>query len=178
MTVIETDRLILRPWMETDAESLFKYASDPDVGPIAGWAPHPSVDYSREIISSVFAAPDVYAVVIKDSGEPVGCCGMMPADRITNNDSPNNRDAEIGYWIGKPYWGLGLIPEAVNALINKCRKEYDITRLWIGFRNENQNSRRVAEKCGFKYSHTVYDTTDSLGNIITEHFYSLILKPI
>ena len=114
MMIIETDRLILRPWMETDAESLFKYASDPDVGPIAGWAPHPSVDYSREIISSVFAAPDVYAVVIKDSGEPVGCCGLMPADRITNNDSPNNRDAEIGYWIGKPYWGLGLIPESIN----------------------------------------------------------------
>lgn len=49
-----TERLILRPWKETDAESLFKYAKDPDVGPIAGWPTHKSIDESRDVIKNVF----------------------------------------------------------------------------------------------------------------------------
>lgn len=63
--MIETERLLLRPWRETDAEALFRYAGDPDVGPVAGWTPHTSVEYSLEIIRTVFAAPEVYAVVLK-----------------------------------------------------------------------------------------------------------------
>lgn len=55
---IETERLILRPWLETDAGALFRYASDPDIGPIAGWEPHTSVENSLEIIRTVFAAPE------------------------------------------------------------------------------------------------------------------------
>ena len=71
--ILETKRLILRPWEESDAENLFKYASHPDVGPIAGWAVHTSVENSREIIRRVLSAPETYAVVLKESGQPVGC---------------------------------------------------------------------------------------------------------
>ena len=81
--MIETDRLILRPWREDDAEALFRYASDPDIGPIAGWPPHTSVENSLEIIRTVFSAPETYAVVLKDSDEPVGSCGIM----FSNNAS-------------------------------------------------------------------------------------------
>ena len=65
--ILETKRLILRPWEESDAENLFKYASHPDVGPIAGWAVHTSVDNSREIIRRVLSAPETYAVVLKEN---------------------------------------------------------------------------------------------------------------
>lgn len=75
--IIETERLILRPWRESDVDALFKYACDPDIGPIAGWRPHTSVDESLEIIRTIFAAPEIYAVVLKDAGEPVGSCGIM-----------------------------------------------------------------------------------------------------
>lgn len=64
--ILETKRLILRPWEESDAENLFKYASHPDVGPIAGWAVHTSVENSREIIRRVLSAPETYAVVLKN----------------------------------------------------------------------------------------------------------------
>ena len=70
--MIETDRLILRPWQGTDAEALFRYASDPDIGSIAGWPPHTSVENSLEIIRTVFAAPETYAVVLKETNEPIG----------------------------------------------------------------------------------------------------------
>ncbi|MEE0897739.1 MAG: GNAT family N-acetyltransferase, partial [Acutalibacteraceae bacterium] len=62
---ILTERLILRPWKETDAESLYKYAKDPQVGPIAGWPVHTSVENSREIIKEVLSANETYAVCLK-----------------------------------------------------------------------------------------------------------------
>lgn len=117
--VIETERLILRPWQEADAIALFKYASDPDIGTIAGWPPHTSVENSLEIIRTVFSAPEVYAVVLKDTGEPIGSCGIMFSDSIHSADMEQD-EAEIGYWIGKPYWGRGLIPEALRALLSRC----------------------------------------------------------
>ncbi len=60
--VIETERLVLRPWRESDAYALFKYASDPDIGPIAGWPTHTSIENSLEIIRTVFTSPETYAV--------------------------------------------------------------------------------------------------------------------
>ena len=74
---IVTERLILRPWQESDAESLYKYAQDPAIGPIAGWPPHTSVEDSLNVIRTVFAVPETYAVVLKESNEPVGSIGIM-----------------------------------------------------------------------------------------------------
>ena len=70
--VLETERLILRPWEENDDESLYKYASSPNVGPIAGWPVHTSVDNSLDIIRNVLSAPETYAVVDKQTGCAVG----------------------------------------------------------------------------------------------------------
>ena len=167
---METERLILRPWEEGDAASLFKYASDPDIGPIAGWPPHSSVDNSREIIRTVFAAPEVYAVVLKNTGEPVGCCGIIFSDTLHSADM-TLQEAEIGYWIGKPYWGNGLIPEAVNALLLRCFEELGLETVWCGYYDGNNKSRRVCEKCGFKYHHTNRDAVSPLGDKRTEHFH-------
>ena len=58
MSVLETERTILRPFQEADAEDLYRYARDPRVGPIAGWKPHESVEESRRIIQTVFASPN------------------------------------------------------------------------------------------------------------------------
>ena len=80
--MIETERLLLRPWHESEAETMYKYASDPDIGPIAGWPPHSSVENSLEIIRTVFSAPETYAVVLKETGEPVGSCGIMFSDGL------------------------------------------------------------------------------------------------
>ena len=168
--MIDIDRLILRPWIESDAEALFKYASDPDVGPIAGWPPHTSVENSREIIRTVFAAPETYAVVLKDTSEPIGCCGIMTANSL-HTAQLKSQEAEIGYWIGKPYWGQGLIPEAVKALLPRCFNELGIDTVWCGYYEGNDRSKRVVEKCGFKYHHTQKDVTSPLGDKRTEHFY-------
>ena len=96
---METQRLILRPWTENDAESLYNYAKDPAIGPIAGWPPHTSVENSREIIRDILSAPETYAVVLKETNEPIGSVGIMFADGVHSADMQDG-DAEIGYWIG------------------------------------------------------------------------------
>ncbi len=77
---LETSRLILRPWREDDAQGLYKYACDPEVGPPAGWQPHTSVENSREIIRTVLSATETYAVCLKEDGKPIGSIGLHRAD--------------------------------------------------------------------------------------------------
>ncbi len=73
---METERISLRPWLDSDAETLFKYASDPDVGPRAGWPPHKSVEESLEIIRNVFNKDTTtWAIVRKATGEVNGAIG-------------------------------------------------------------------------------------------------------
>ena len=74
-----TDRIILRHWTESDAEALYKYASDPEVGPRAGWPPHKSLEESLEIIRTVFDNDTTWAIVLKDTGEAIGAIGYGPS---------------------------------------------------------------------------------------------------
>ena len=153
--ILETGRLILRRWEEADAEELYQYAKDPAVGPIAGWPPHTSVENSREIIRDVLTAPETYAVVLKETGKPVGSIGIMFGK---NGNAPmGEQEAEIGYWIGVPYWGQGLIPEAVRELLRRCFEDLNCTAVWCGYYDGNLKSKRVQEKCGFRYHHTEKD---------------------
>lgn len=166
--ILETERLILRPWQETDAETLYRYAKDPLVGPIAGWPVHTSVENSREIIRDVLSVPETYAVVLKKSGEPVGSAGIMFGEK--GSAPMKEHEAEIGYWIGVPYWGQELIPEAVECLLKRCFEELSCTGAWCGYYDGNTKSKRVQEKCGFVFHHTEKDQPSPMGDIRTEHF--------
>lgn len=169
---LETARLVLRPWHEEDAAALFKYASDPRIGSVAGWAPHTSEAISLETIRTVFAAPETYAVVLRDTGEPVGSIGLMFSDG-THSASISDGEAEIGYWIGTPYWGQGLIPEAVDRLLERCFDDLGLDAVWCGHYDGNDPSRRVMDKCGFTFHHTETGKLSPLGDLRTEHFLRL-----
>lgn len=150
---IETTRLLLRPWRESDAEALFRHASNPNVGNAAGWPPHESVEMSREVIANYFSAPHIFALELKASGEVAGCCGLVPAvDVHVAEIGP--REAEIGYWIGEEFWGQGLVPEAVDALAKHYFSADMFDALWINCFAVNRQSQRVAEKCGFIFHHS------------------------
>lgn len=169
---LETERLLLRPWRLNDAESLYKYACDERIGPIAGWNPHKSVEDSRQIINDVLSDTGIYAVVLKKTNEPVGSIGLMIGNK-SNLNLPDD-EAEIGYWIGVDYWGQGLIPEAMNEIIRYAFEELNLKRLWCGYFDGNEKSRRCQEKCGFKYHHTNKDIYWELtDDIRTEHITCL-----
>lgn len=164
---LETERLFLRPWEDSDAEELYQYAKDPAVGPVAGWPVHTSAENSLEIIRNVLSEPETYAVVLKETGKPVGSVGIMRKGSAPMSDT----EAEIGYWIGVPYWGKGLIPEAVRELQRRCFEDLGCTAVWCGYFDGNEKSKRVQEKCGFTYHHTEENKTCAIsGALRTEHF--------
>lgn len=150
--IFETKRLILRPWRETDAESLFEYAKDPLVGPITGWPVHTSVENSLDIIRNCLSNDETYAVCLKEDNKAIGSIGLMKATQ--SHISIDANEMEIGYWLGVPFWGQGLIPEAVNRLLEYAFNELGCTAMWCGYYDNNHKSRRVTEKCGFKYDHS------------------------
>lgn len=150
--ILNTERLILRPWSIDDAADLFEFASNPRIGPVAGWNPHKSIEESVEIIRMVLSADGTFAVVLKDEGRAVGSIGLMRGKQSNLGISDN--EAEIGYWIGEPFWGRGLIPEAVREVVRYGFEELNLERIWCGYYDGNEKSKRVQEKCGFKYHHT------------------------
>lgn len=149
MTVmIETERLVLRLWREDDAADLFRYASDIRVSAPALWPRHESIEMSRMVIRDYFMAADLcLAMRLKDSGEVVGCIGLVPAGDEHYPTLPAER--EVGYWIGHPYWHKGLTTEALQALIDYCRRQLALQSLLLTTAESNIGSQRVAEKCGF-----------------------------
>ena len=136
---METERILLRRWQDSDAETLFKYASDPDVGPRAGWPPHKSVEESLEIIRTVFNAEGMWAVILKESNEAIGCVGYLPSS--ASNLKIAEDHAEVGYWI--------ICTEALQMVIDYCFNEKGFTTLWGDYFPSNPASGRVMEKCGF-----------------------------
>ena len=147
---LSTPRLILRPWAATDAEALYEMASDPSIGSMAGWKPHESVEESRRIIDTVFAAPEVYAIVSRISNTPVGCIGLDRDPKILRKGP---KDAEIGYWVGRRYWGQGFATEAMEEIIRHSFEDLGITKLWCQCFERNLQSSRVQQKCGFVFDH-------------------------
>lgn len=165
---LETERLILRPWSELDAAWLYAYAKNPQVGPAAGWPCHTSVKNSEEIIRTVLSVPETYAVVLKECGHPVGSIGLM-IGHASHLELPDT-EGEIGYWLGVPFWGRGLIPEAVNALLDHAFENLKLDKIWCGYFDGNEKSKRVQEKCGFLPHHSIHDMYWPLtGDVHTIH---------
>lgn len=173
--ILETERIILRHWKENDAKELYKYAKDPQVGPIAGWPVHTDEENSRQIIKEVFNDDETYAVVLKETNLPVGSIGLLIGDK--SNIAIEDNEGEIGYWIGVPYWGKGLIPEAVKELMRHGFEDLKLEKIWCGYFEGNEKSKRVQEKCGFKYDHTNENIRWELMNDIrTEHVTCITKK--
>ena len=152
---LTTERLILRPWEESDAEDLYEYAKDERIGPPTGWPAHTSVRNSLDIIRTVLAAPETYAVCLKENGKAIGSIGLMIGEQ--SNIGLPDTEAEIGYWIGVPFWGQGLIPEGVTEIIRHAFEDLHLENLWCGYFEGNDKSKRVQEKCGFTYQYTNTD---------------------
>ena len=147
--ILETKRLILRRWEDSDAESLYEYARDPEVGPAAGWPPHQSPEESRDVIRNVFNGREAYAVCLKTDGRAIGAIELKLRGRT---DMTNREDeCELGYWLGKPFWGRGIMPEAIRELLRHAFEDIGMSKVWAGYYEGNTKSKRVHEKCGFRY---------------------------
>lgn len=166
--MIKTERLILRPWQETDATELYILASDPDIGPRAGWPIHQSPQESLKVIQEMFQGSYTWAILTHDQ-ELVGCIGIKFPPNTTLELS--DTEAELGYWIGKTYWGKGYMPEETRAIMDYAFQILQIQTLWCGYYEGNNQSWRVQEKCGFQYAFSKENIyLPLLDEYRTEHF--------
>ncbi len=172
--ILETERLILRRFDESDAENVYLYAKDPDVGPIAGWPPHKSVDESREVIRNVFSGSEAYAVCLKSDNKAIGAIEL----KLNGHTDMTEKDdeCELGYWLGKPFWGQGIIPEAVREILRHAFEDIGMNKVWCGYYDGNVKSKRVQEKCGFRYQWTTPDVDVPLMNEIRIGHVSCLTK--
>lgn len=155
---IETDRLILRAWKITELMDLYEYAMVPGVGEMAGWRHHESLDESRKILEMFIRQKKTFALELKENGKVVGSLGLEPKDEDAGLQSCL-QGREIGYVLSKDYWGRGLMPEAVQAVIGYCFRELHFDYLTCGHFDHNDRSRRVVEKCGFRFLKNVVTAT-------------------
>ena len=146
LKTLETERLILRPWTMDDVDDLFAYAQNPKVGPAAGWKPHESREESEEIVKRWTASTEVWAIEEKASGRVIGSIGL-------HNDGArsNPRAKMIGYVLREESWGRGYMPEAVRRMTRFAFEELCMDTLSIQHFEFNTQSRRVIEKCGYKF---------------------------
>jgi len=161
---IETNRLILRSWRESDLDDLYAYAKVDGVGQMAGWMPHKSIEESRTILGYFINEKKTLAIQLKETGHVIGSIGLEEfAPRDVHENDMFGR--EIGYVLSKEYWGRGLMPEAVAAVIDHCFTVLDYDYVTCEHFKQNDRSRRVIEKLNFSFVEegkveTRYETTE------------------
>ncbi len=165
---IETERLILRPWQEEDLQDLYAYASVPGVGEMAGWNHHKSIEESQFILNLFIRGKKTFAIELKETGHVIGSLGLEEQDA---DPAPEKLGREIGYVLSKEYWGVGLMPEAVSAVIDYCFDTLRYDFVTCGHFLRNDRSRRVVEKCGFRFFgeskfETRYETVEISRNYV------------
>ncbi len=165
--VIVTDRLILRKWRENDAKRLYEIASDPEIAKGAGWLPHSDESYSKAIIRTVLCEDGTFAICKSDDPDmPIGSIGIH-IGASKKRGIERDDEGEIGYWIGRDYQGQGFATEALTAIIKTCFMEIGLSRVWCGYFDGNEKSKRVIEKCGLKFSHK----NEHLFNGLRQEYY-------
>ncbi|MCI1785977.1 MAG: GNAT family N-acetyltransferase [Bacteroidales bacterium] len=168
-----TERLLLRHITENDAEDIYEYGREPNVGPNAGWKPHDSIEETRRIMSEVFIGKaNVFGMVLKDSGKMIGSIGFMPDPKRNNTKS-----LLLGYAMSEKHWGRGLMTEAARCLISNASLELPINLISCTCYSFNDRSRRVMLKCGFEYEGCLRQCEQRYdGKIFDVECYSLLLK--
>lgn len=155
---IETDQLVLRPWEDGEAAELYALASDPEIGPACGWAPHASERESLEVIRHVLRVPESYAVIDRRTGELLGAAALKGPG--TSRLAASRHEFELGYWIGRQFWGYGYATEAAEALVRRAITELGATLIWGACEAGNVRSRAVLEARGFEPTGTEHDVIE------------------
>lgn len=149
--VLETDRLIIRAWKETDLEDFYEYAKVDGVGQMAGWNPHASIQESKTILDMFIKEKKTFALELKDNHKVIGSLGLEELTLSLGEEYEKLVGREIGYVLSKEYWGKGLMAEAVKGVTKFCFEKEKYDYLLCSHSVTNIQSRRVIEKSGFRF---------------------------
>jgi RimJ/RimL family protein N-acetyltransferase len=169
MTIIQTDKFSLRPFQLSDLDSLVKYANNKKIADnLTDQFPYPYSKKDAESFLDRYARFDPpIALAIEISKEACGAISVSPQTDI------HRKNAEMGYWLAEPYWGKGIITEAVKQMISYGFKTWDINRIFARPFSTNKASQRVLEKTGMKLEARFEKTVIKNGVLLDELIYSI-----
>lgn len=171
MSILETERLILRPWLLTDLDNLYEYSKDERVGPMAGWEPHTNKDDAIKALEQYITQEYHWAIVLKEENKVIGAIKL---------NSDNNRGKyyakAISFVLSPIYWGQGIMTEAVKKVIRYAFDEIKIDLMSAFHYPENERSKRVIEKCGFEYEITLFQSVKRYDGKLMDMVCYYILK--
>ena len=172
--ILKTNRLMLRPFNIDDLGDFYEYASVDGVGQMAGWLPHENKEESLSILKMFIYEKKTFAIVYNN--KVIGSLGIEEYDEKQLPEYADKLGREIGYVLSKDYWGKGLMPEALNEVIRYCFEELKLDFLACGHFNDNNQSKRVQEKCGFNHYKLVKHETRY--GIVKDSWLSILENPI
>ena len=148
LPIIQTKRLILRTIQLSDAADMYEYAKTPDVGPVAGWEPHPDLNHTLMIInmfkmSAAKTGLGVFAIVLKENKKMIGTIELF--------NHYQHFKAELGYALNKDYWGNGYVAEAAKGVLKWAFEDLALKRVEVNLFVDNYRSERVCQKLGMHY---------------------------
>lgn len=163
--MLETKRLVIRPFQEKDAEAFFACCQNPNLGNNAGWAPHKTIEESREILRNVFIGQEnIWAMTLKDTQQLIGSIGIVPDPKREN---PQVR--MLGYWLDEAHWGKGYMTEAVKAVLNYGFNELQLSLITANCYPHNKRSQQVLERNGFIYEGVLHQAELTYNGNILDH---------
>lgn len=175
---LETSRLILRKMLKSDCADMYEYASDNRVTEYLLWEPHPGKLYTYKYLAYLQSAYKAgkffdWAVTCRSDGKMIGTCGFTSFDFASNS-------AEVGYVLNPCFWGMGIAPEALEAVINFGFITLDLHRIEAKYMLGNERSRKVMEKVGMTFEGVRRDSVFSRGkyasvgvcSIISDEYFS------
>lgn len=171
--ILQTDRLILRRFVESDAEAMFQnWASSAENLTYVTWNPHPDVEVTRNSIRNwvdSYANPNYYkwAICLKENPEQV--IGDISIVEMDVEDS----SCEIGYVLGKAYWGRGIMTEALKTVLDFCFTQAGFQKVRARYASLNPASGRVMEKAGMFYLKTIVDGVERKGYLADLIYYQI-----
>ena len=170
---IETERLLLRPFRESDVEAFFKCCQNPNIGNNAGWKPHGSLEESQEILRSVFISQSgIWAIILKEDGRLIGSVGIIPDPKREN---PQAR--MLGYWLDESHWGKGYMTEAVQSVLDYGFNTLQLSLITANCYPHNERSQQVLKRHGFIYEGTLHQAELTYDGHLYDHQCYYLAKP-
>lgn len=171
--IIETKRLILRPIYADDAQDIFEYSKQPDVGPNAGWKPHESLEETIGVMNSIFInAEGVFGIVVKKTEKLIGTIGL-----VEDPKRDNKMAKMLEYALSNEYWGEGIMTEAAKAIVAYGFEKMGLNLISAYCYPHNERSKSVLNKCGLEYEGTLRQSEILFnGEVYDNECYSISRK--
>ncbi len=148
---IISQRLLLRPWKKSDINDLYEITKTENILNMLGLNRHLNIEEAQELLIKYINGKNAFAIIMQDNGKVIGNIALNTSFVNSDENLKHLNAKELVYLLAKDYWGKGIMPEAVNEIINYSFNTLQLDALTCGHFAINANSKKVIEKCGFKY---------------------------